>query len=195
MDIILRADEIPEGLEEFFETLDGQQVTSTWVINPQGYDGAHFAVWPEKLVAPMVKASTSEYGCCAQCGAPYERVVEKTMPPLRTVKTTGPHGTHGLLGGSRFDDPIVTTTTGWQATCACAADVIPCTVCDPFNGSGTTGAVACAHNRNYIGIDLSADYIELAHERIRRAISESGRAYAAPVCNTTDFVDLPLFGG
>lgn len=69
------------------------------------------------------------------------------------------------------------------------------TVLDPFNGSGTTGAVSCAHNRNYIGIDLSADYITLAHERIREAINESGRAYIAPVCKTTDFVDLPLFGG
>lgn len=69
------------------------------------------------------------------------------------------------------------------------------TVLDPFNGSGTTGAVACAHNRNYIGIDLSAAYIELAHARIREAIRDSGRAYVAPVCKPTDFADMPLFGG
>ena len=67
------------------------------------------------------------------------------------------------------------------------------TVLDPFNGSGTTGAVACAHNRNYIGIDLSADYIELAHDRIREAINASGRAYVAPVCKIDDFADMPLF--
>ena len=71
--------------------------------------------------------------------------------------------------------------------------VVPATVLDPFNGSGTTGAVACAHNRNYIGIDLSAAYIELAHARIREAIRESGRAYVAPVCKIDDFADMPLF--
>ena len=68
-------------------------------------------------------------------------------------------------------------------------------VLDPFNGSGTTGAVACAHGRDYIGIDLSADYIALAHDRIRKAINESGRAYVQPVCSPSDLVDLPMFGG
>jgi hypothetical protein len=40
------------------------------------------------------------------------------------------------------------------------------TVLDPFNGSGTTGAVAIRHQRNYIGIELNAAYIELARKRI-----------------------------
>lgn len=40
------------------------------------------------------------------------------------------------------------------------------TVCDPFMGSGTTG-VACKNlNRNFIGIELSRDYYEIAKERI-----------------------------
>lgn len=187
------------------KTYSSRSLRSVWVINPQGWDGAHFAVWPEKLVAPMVKASTSEYGCCAQCGAPYERVVERQSFSRNELPTEHPHYRPGYYtrkaggvddyangGGQRIQQ---STTTGWQATCTCAADVIPCTVCDPFAGSGTTGAVACAHNRNYIGIDLSADYITLAHERIREAINESGRAYIAPVCKVADFVDLPLFGG
>jgi DNA modification methylase len=40
------------------------------------------------------------------------------------------------------------------------------TVLDPFNGSGTTGAVAIRHQRHYIGVELNADYIELARKRI-----------------------------
>jgi DNA modification methylase len=40
------------------------------------------------------------------------------------------------------------------------------TVLDPFNGSGTTGVVAIRHQRNYIGIELNADYIALARKRI-----------------------------
>ena len=40
------------------------------------------------------------------------------------------------------------------------------TVLDPFNGSGTTGAVAVKHHRNYIGIELNPDYIELTNKRL-----------------------------
>ena len=42
-------------------------------------------------------------------------------------------------------------------------------VLDPFNGSGTTGAVAVSEGRNYVGIELNAEYIKLAHERIGKA--------------------------
>jgi DNA modification methylase len=40
------------------------------------------------------------------------------------------------------------------------------TVLDPFNGSGTTGAVAIRHQRNYIGVELNPAYVELAEKRI-----------------------------
>jgi len=43
------------------------------------------------------------------------------------------------------------------------------TVLDPFSGSGTTGAVAKKHNRNYVGCELNKDYIELAKKRIAEA--------------------------
>lgn len=43
-------------------------------------------------------------------------------------------------------------------------------VLDPFNGSGTTGAVALQHGRRYIGIDLNPEYINLAVDRIGAAI-------------------------
>lgn len=40
------------------------------------------------------------------------------------------------------------------------------TVCDPFMGSGTTG-IACRNlNREFIGIELDAEYIEVAKSRI-----------------------------
>ena len=40
-------------------------------------------------------------------------------------------------------------------------------VCDPFNGSGTTGRAALQLNRSYIGIDVSQEYLEdLAPERL-----------------------------
>jgi len=44
---------------------------------------------------------------------------------------------------------------------------VPCTVLDPFAGSGTTGVVALRLGRAFTGIDLNPQYIELAHRRIR----------------------------
>ena len=40
------------------------------------------------------------------------------------------------------------------------------TVLDPFNGSGTTGAVALKHHRNYIGCELNPEYIKLTNKRL-----------------------------
>lgn len=40
------------------------------------------------------------------------------------------------------------------------------TILDPFNGTGTTGLVALRNNRNYIGIELNPEYIEIANERL-----------------------------
>ncbi|RYD28859.1 MAG: site-specific DNA-methyltransferase [Lysobacteraceae bacterium] len=42
-------------------------------------------------------------------------------------------------------------------------------VLDPFFGAGTTGLVAVAHRRNYIGIELNPDYAEIARKRINEA--------------------------
>jgi site-specific DNA-methyltransferase (cytosine-N4-specific) len=35
-------------------------------------------------------------------------------------------------------------------------------VLDPFSGSGTTGLAATKHGRRYVGIDLSADYLDIS---------------------------------
>jgi DNA modification methylase len=40
------------------------------------------------------------------------------------------------------------------------------TVLDPFAGSGTTGVVALRYGRNFIGIELNAEYAEMARRRI-----------------------------
>lgn len=42
------------------------------------------------------------------------------------------------------------------------------TILDPFNGSGTTGAVAVKHHRNYIGCELNPKYIKLTNRRLAR---------------------------
>ena len=41
-------------------------------------------------------------------------------------------------------------------------------VYDPFLGSGTTAKMALANNRQYIGSELSAEYVEIAKERLKQ---------------------------
>lgn len=41
------------------------------------------------------------------------------------------------------------------------------TVCDPFSGSGTTGAVTVRWGRNFIGCDLRKSQVELATKRLQ----------------------------
>lgn len=45
------------------------------------------------------------------------------------------------------------------------------TVLDCFCGSGTTLKMAYANNRNFIGIDYSAEYVALSQERLKKVMS------------------------
>jgi len=56
----------------------GRNKRSVWTIPTASFKGAHFAVFPKKLVEPMVKAGTSEKGCCVKCGSPWTRVTGRT---------------------------------------------------------------------------------------------------------------------
>lgn len=143
---------------------------SVWSLGPQPYAGAHFATWPPALVEPMILAGTSARGCCPACGAPWVRVVEREGAKVRAVHTNGPQADHGFLGGGRIDENPVVATLGWRPSCACdAGDPLPCVVLDPFTGSGTTGAVAVELGRRFVGIELSAEYADLATRRIGAA--------------------------
>lgn len=51
------------------------------------------------------------------------------------------------------------------------------TVLDPFSGSGTTGLAATKHGRRYVGIDLSADYLDLS---LRTRFAEPGFDFGEP---------------
>lgn len=151
-------------------TANGRNRRSVWTVTTKPYSGAHFATFPPDLIEPCILAGTSAHGCCAECGAPWVRVVE------RAAATPGQQPGYNRDCGARNDGDraggwvdMKSETVGWEPTCACNADVVPCTVLDPFNGSGATGAVSLKHGRHYIGLELNPDYIELAHSRITQA--------------------------
>ncbi len=39
---------------------------------------------------------------------------------------------------------------------------------DPFMGSGTTGVVALTEGRNFVGIEVSPEYVRISEDRIKR---------------------------
>jgi DNA modification methylase len=57
----------------------GRNLRNVWTIATQSYSGAHFATFPPALIEPCIKAGTSEKGCCAKCGAPWVREVERAF--------------------------------------------------------------------------------------------------------------------
>ena len=161
---------------------------SVWSISTHSYKGAHFATYPPRLVEPCILAGTSAKGCCPHCGKPWLRVVESkrvATRPGEDSKVCFPAGwatgkDHSAMGHQTAENHLKVTgnrdpqrhvsvkvTTGWQQACKCEAhEPVPCTVLDPFWGSGTTAIVAAHHGRKWIICELNPQYATLAEQRI-----------------------------
>jgi DNA modification methylase len=162
----------------------GRNLRDWWEIATQPYAAAHFATFPEALVEPCILAGTSERGCCPECGAPWERETDTPTIPseLRNRDSGAKMDYHSRQtgGGQNIQDwrnANPSRTTGWRPTCECpgyGGDIygsppcIPCTVLDPFLGSGTTALVARKLGRKTIGIELSEEYAALAARRLQQ---------------------------
>jgi hypothetical protein len=138
-------------------------------VNPKPYSGAHFAVWPPALVLPMIRAGTSEYGVCKDCGAPWAHTVEReTVRDLAETRSMSKTALNVVRAGWRNPKPPQVFADTWEPTCDCPSRAVTrATVLDPFSGSATTGMVATQEGRSYVGIDLNEDYLELAKARVQ----------------------------
>src|SRR5271154_1474022 len=58
------------------------------------------------------------------------------------------------------------------------------TVLDPMMGSGTTGKMAIKNGRNFVGIELSAEYVEIAKKRIALAEAPVVEPEPQPLADT-----------
>jgi len=147
---------------------------SVWTIATTPFSEDHFAVYPEALVEPMIKAGTSEKGVCPDCGNAWKRVMEQgnviqktSSQKIKELAEKNPVR-HGTYASGEYAGILVHSykTLGWQPTCKCNKPPVPATVLDIFCGSGTTGVVAKRLGRNFIGIELNPQYCKLAEERI-----------------------------
>lgn len=132
MALILREGEIPADLSEFFELVNENARGSVLRVNPEPLADAHFAAYPTGLVRPCVLLSTSERGCCPECGAPWTRVFEEGEPAKgwhdivvaegersgATDRATGRALVMNEMSVPR--EPI-----GWQPSCGCGTGLAP----------------------------------------------------------------------
>lgn len=164
----------------------GRNPRSVWAINPQPFPGAHFATMPEALVEPCILAGTSAHGACAECGAPWARVIERgeALEAQRRAcgsdasggyngQSTKGHEAAGVQDASAVKARILAgmaerRTARWGPSCTCLTnrEPVPATVLDPFTGSGTVGVVALRHGRRFIGSELNPAYVEMAKARV-----------------------------
>jgi len=148
---------------------------SVWTVTTKPYKEAHFATFPPDLIEPCILAGTSERGECPKCGKAWVRIVQKSGGTIgkgswndhaKDAEQGRAQRTGSRSDGSDDDGSYKVETLGWRASCDCGEEPVPQTVLDPFNGSGTTGAVSLQHGRNYIGIELNPAYLELTRKRL-----------------------------
>jgi DNA modification methylase len=140
----------------------GRNLRSVWNIATQPFKGAHYATFPTALAQRCVLASTSRHAC-AECGAPWARVVESRYSLLQETNNPRNVADDGKTHYSQMPRMDKTTTTlDHRPSCGCGARVRPCIVLDPFCGSGTVGQVCreLPHRRDFVGLDLSFEYLQ-----------------------------------
>jgi len=158
--------------EGYRDNSSGRNLRNVWTINPRGYKDAHYATYPEKLVEPCIKVSTSAKGVCPKCGSQWARIVETKQQHYRKPGYKSKTASGKEYGGKLYDSMYSneTATLGWKATCNCQSSTcaqgienrqlepVPALVLDPFMGSGTTAVVAAKLGRNYFGCEINPEY-------------------------------------
>lgn len=189
-------------LEKHIQPLNpaGCNARTVWTINTKPFPEAHFATFPEELPRRCISAGTSAKGVCPECGAPWERMVEKGEPDDEWKKRCGADSKGSYQGTAQKDYKSAKAenasevkarilagmkkkkTIGWRIDCKCTDDydADPATVLDPFAGAATTCVAANKLGRNFIGIELSPEYCEIARKRIEREC----RQEILPLCET-----------
>jgi DNA modification methylase len=145
---------------------NGKNPGSVWHFPTSSFRGAHFATFPEALIERPILATCPER-LCGACGEPWAASYQRQ--------------------GERV------ARTSYRPACQCGANPVPGVVLDPFFGSGTVGVVASRLGRDWLGIELSQAYRQIAERRIqglgRPKDHQNGEQYGR--INNTQLLDTP----
>jgi len=152
----------------------GRNKRCVWCITTKPYKEAHFATYPEELCETPIKAGCPEF-VCKKCGKAREKIIETKSTNIEgwgkcnkdsklTPDSTIRDG-KGRMGDSQIEIKGYTD-------CGCNAGWEGGIVLDPFFGAGTTGLVALKQNKNFIGIELSEEYIKIAEKRLEPLLKQ-----------------------
>jgi hypothetical protein len=122
----------------------GKNPGDVWQLATSRGPGKHHATFLPDFARRPLLASCPER-VCVQCTTAWRR-----QPVQRRLG-------HLTVVGNLVPD------------CTCAAPWRPGRVLDPFIGSGTTGLVAEAHGRDWLGIELNSKFVAMAEARIAAA--------------------------
>lgn len=136
----------------------GRDPGDVWSLPTRRGLGGHPATFPEELVKRPLLASCPE-AVCTRCGRAWRRstFTERLDGAyLRSDQYQLRFAERYRLGRRR----------GAFVRCGCQAPTRPGRVLDPFCGTGTVCAVAAAHGRDWVGIELKAEYADIARQRL-----------------------------
>ena len=154
----------------------GKNPGDVFEVTTKPYPDAHFAVYPPELCEKPIKA-TCPPKVCAECGAPYEREVERDFQGDNRDRRDD----HAALEVSEDNlarapgdwEPTECEFKGWTQTCDCDTTETRAGIAlDPFAGAGTTLMVAKRLGRRFAGIDLNPEYVAMAQKRVGVTVDE-----------------------
>ncbi len=106
------------------------------------------------------------------CGAPWARVVEVSHTLLQATNNSTKTDKAGVWGWDHAKNPRMSKevdTLDWKPTCRCPEqEPRPGLILDPFSGSARTGLTAIRMGLDYVGVELSPEYVEMSRKLLRQ---------------------------
>lgn len=146
----------------------GKNPGSVWTIPTKGFRGPHFATFPPELIRRPILASCPE-AICTRCGTPWKRQVSVRRITVANPPTRPMPADRNVMRFKGYWNTV--RNLGDFVPCGCGASTVPGVVLDPFMGAGTVAVVAEQLGRDWLGVEISPEYRDLAMKRIVKARS------------------------
>jgi DNA methylase len=162
----------------------GRNKRCVWTIPTEPFPEAHFATYPQGLCETPIKAACPEF-VCRKCGKGKKKLYQGRSGAafnlrIRDAKLRPEkwEGSKNLAIASEAEkESYDESQYGGEGKkfigytdCGCNAGFSPGEVLDPFAGSGTTGLVCQRLGRQFIGVDLSIEYLKMAQRRMAQEV-------------------------